>query len=493
MSRSEGHRVAGGGASGAAVVAGFGLYRFAVSRLYGSGMGATDASVGFVSNVPFVLSMNAASCLAAIAALVWLRRRGFRRRLASPWAACALLLVGVAFGNLAGDAGGAPWVDAAQGVLCGCGLFVLCIVWYDVFVSEPDASRMLARLSCGVVLYTALDCAAVALSPGVRTALAEAALVASALLVSLARRGLPDSTALPSRVPHEGEETRDAAAVCLGFFVLVGVVGLMHTSVLGSSSEYIMGVPMWLARVVAAAAFLAVVLPQGARFNMAAVLKAVLAAMIAALTLLPFLGPSTGSLTGSVAIACYCVCGMLVYVFIIREGRKLGVSSVLLAGAYTLGSSGFLLCGLCAGLLLRSLSAGFGVSLLTLVAFAALYPLVLGLMLLQRRGWQGRRDTGGDGGGAAGGAAPGRADAEVSSAALGAVAARCGLTKREREVLSYLARGSSVRYIAEALVISENTAWTHVKRIYAKTGTHGREELSGLLRREEQARRGQRG
>ena len=30
------------------------------------------------------------------------------------------------------------------------------------------------------------------------------------------------------------------------------------------------------------------------------------------------------------------------------------------------------------------------------------------------------------------------------------------------------------------LVISENTAWTHAKRIYAKTGTHGKDGLAAM-------------
>ena len=43
--------------------------------------------------------------------------------------------------------------------------------------------------------------------------------------------------------------------------------------------------------------------------------------------------------------------------------------------------------------------------------------------------------------------------------------------------------GRSVRYIAETLVMSENTAWTHAKRIYAKTGTHGKQDLMDLIDR----------
>ena len=55
--------------------------------------------------------------------------------------------------------------------------------------------------------------------------------------------------------------------------------------------------------------------------------------------------------------------------------------------------------------------------------------------------------------------------------------------EREREILGYLARGRSARYIAEDLVISENTVWAHVKRIYAKTGVHTKQELMSAVER----------
>ncbi len=61
------------------------------------------------------------------------------------------------------------------------------------------------------------------------------------------------------------------------------------------------------------------------------------------------------------------------------------------------------------------------------------------------------------------------------------IATKYNLTKREQEILIYLARGRSVRYIAETLVISENTAWTHTKRIYSKTGVHNKQELMSLV------------
>jgi HD-GYP domain-containing protein (c-di-GMP phosphodiesterase class II) len=49
-----------------------------------------------------------------------------------------------------------------------------------------------------------------------------------------------------------------------------------------------------------------------------------------------------------------------------------------------------------------------------------------------------------------------------------------GLTPREVEVLSLIARGASTRQVGERLAISPKTAETHIERIYAKTGASTR-------------------
>lgn len=60
------------------------------------------------------------------------------------------------------------------------------------------------------------------------------------------------------------------------------------------------------------------------------------------------------------------------------------------------------------------------------------------------------------------------------------LAEQYGLSKREKEILSYLVKGRSTPYIRDALYISSNTVNSHIKRIYAKTGTHTRQEIIDL-------------
>ncbi|WP_417143719.1 response regulator transcription factor [Raoultibacter massiliensis] len=73
-----------------------------------------------------------------------------------------------------------------------------------------------------------------------------------------------------------------------------------------------------------------------------------------------------------------------------------------------------------------------------------------------------------------------RSGAELSDR-IRELALRFELTPRETEVFELLARGRSIPYVRDALVISKETAATHAKHIYAKLGVHSRQELIDLV------------
>lgn len=63
------------------------------------------------------------------------------------------------------------------------------------------------------------------------------------------------------------------------------------------------------------------------------------------------------------------------------------------------------------------------------------------------------------------------------------VAGAYGLSARETEVFSYLARGRSEPYIRDTLVLSRNTVSSHVRHIYQKLGIHSKQELIEMVER----------
>lgn len=71
-------------------------------------------------------------------------------------------------------------------------------------------------------------------------------------------------------------------------------------------------------------------------------------------------------------------------------------------------------------------------------------------------------------------------DADRFDDACLAIVSDCGLSKRESEILPLALRGRTGERIAAEFYISKSTVDTHLRRIYAKTGTHGRQELIDL-------------
>ncbi len=74
----------------------------------------------------------------------------------------------------------------------------------------------------------------------------------------------------------------------------------------------------------------------------------------------------------------------------------------------------------------------------------------------------------------------------------GLLAASCGLTPREEEVLRLLVRGYNGARMEQELVISKNTVKTHVRHVYAKLGCHSQQELIAMAEGRKPGRKGAR-
>ncbi|MCD8199619.1 MAG: LuxR C-terminal-related transcriptional regulator [Coriobacteriaceae bacterium] len=82
-------------------------------------------------------------------------------------------------------------------------------------------------------------------------------------------------------------------------------------------------------------------------------------------------------------------------------------------------------------------------------------------------------------------AAEAEPDEDAWTRAARSVASRYMLSPREEDVLLLFSKGRTINFIAEELVISFNTAKTHVRHIYVKTGVHTRQELIDLIESEQ--------
>ncbi|MEE0706761.1 MAG: helix-turn-helix transcriptional regulator [Adlercreutzia sp.] len=483
-------------------VAGFGLCKTALALAYLTAMGSVSSTVGFVSALSFMVPMLATSLVVALVLVALAARDRLSAGSLPQLPAVGALVLGFALSATGAlSALSVGMAAAICGVLCGFASSVLNAAWIEVFASEPSAAKGVLQMVGGFVVQCVFVLLLAAAPSLVTQVLSMGAAVVSAALLARIRR----ATVFPIRIrimPQSRSDRLTLMRALLCVFVLVAVVGVLHTGVLGSQSEHVvgdvsMGVPLVIATAVTA--LLAAIATHSP--NPTLVYRGCFPVLLLVLSLLPFFGETLGSLVGLVVIACYDVCGMVVLIYVAACSRRLEVSTYGLSSLYLAGSSLFLLLGLAAGGLLRSLSADFGLSLLTLLAFAALYPLAVVLMVVLRpfRGENRAPDaspslcsegevSASDGSDQCeSGDTPDAqaSEKDATDAALrrriDLMATEYGLTPRECEIAVYLARGRSAKFIAEDLVISENTTWAHIKRIYAKTGLHGKQEFMSAV------------
>lgn len=198
-----------------------------------------------------------------------------------------------------------------------------------------------------------------------------------------------------------------------------------------------------------------------------------------AFLLIPLLEGSFRQVVVSLVFLVFSVTSSLMVVSCARTARNHSLPPVLVYGLFAGIVYASSLVGSAVGLGVGA-GRGAGLAELSVVALVAVYVLSLA-MAAPRRG-RGRRSPGVETGPrpAVSGGAAGVPETSMEVRCAAAVE-RYGLSAREAEVLSLLARGRDVPYIAEELVISKNTVRSHAKSIFAKTGVHSRQELIDLV------------
>ncbi len=189
--------------------------------------------------------------------------------------------------------------------------------------------------------------------------------------------------------------------------------------------------------------------------------------------LLPFLsGAGRGGFV-AFAFTVFSIASSLMIVTCTRTARTYAIQPVLVYGVFAGVVYLFLVCGVLLSFFLGG-PTGSNTLWLFAVALAAIYVLSMALTLGKRMMKSTREKK-----------SAALAEDSTTSPSLeqqcAQVAEHYALTARETEVMTLLAHGRDVAFIAEELVISKNTVRTHVKGVFSKTGVHSKQELIDLV------------
>lgn len=476
-------------------VAGYGLYKAAGSSGYLTAFGMVGGSAGFVSVDGFMI----ASTLCAVLTCLLLGLLGLRLRERFPRRGVALGAYGLLMADFAlAAAVGQPWL---AGALHGMASTALSVVWFALCVQKT--SRPAVTVVSALLLSVALQ-AVVAQGDWGSAPLSVGLLALSACcLLGLCGLGRGEGAEGPlGGMWPRSESGFWPALLCL--VVCVFVVSASNVTVMGSSLEPLfVGMDMQMTNMVGALVAAVLVFCGSSIRHPVKAYTYVLPFLFAMFSLIAIFGEGIGAVAGSVMVGSYEAIAFLFAAFSVGLAFQEKLNPYAFSPVCFGASNVALLLGLMVGAALGMLG-NRGLPLPVLVALVSLYPLGLVLLFVTRRhrtaprrDWEGAAaglaceevDASVAGGAGAEGASGEDAGAEEAADEVelalrhraAEIAAAYGLTHREEEILSYVARGRSARVIAEELFISESTAWSHIKRIYAKTNRRSKQALLDLF------------
>ena len=482
-------------------------------------------TAGFETLVVIVSFVANMTTLLAVAA--WVENDPDRIDRMPDWPLAALVIAGLLLIAAAGPAGGAALLPLllVGSVLTGVGYGYFWGSWADCYGRMhpartsfylPAAFFLTAALFLAISLFTeTLGVPAIALMLPLP--------VLSLICLRRCRAEKPDGRA--SR--YDGaRRSLTALASLLGLIVaslvlscLFGFVWEMTVFSVGSVNEAHL-VPLF-ANLVVAAALIGIVLYARTRIDLDVAYRIVVPIIVVLFAVLPFFWDTNPIALNIIMSASYGVFDVIIWSLVAACSYDFAVSGFIIGGIVRALSILLRLVGIGIGYLIM-LVPGNSSSLIVGLSIGALYVLVmLGLFNALRRR---RRRTLETDAGAAEPCVP-ASEAEIAPAFAPAPSSKApadpssvptpasqtpidrspvsqtsadnpdastsevyhalvedyGLTRREAEVLPYLARGRSAKVIAEALFVSESTIRTHTRRIFEKTDLHSKQQLIDLI------------
>ncbi len=265
----------------------------------------------------------------------------------------------------------------------------------------------------------------------------------------------------------------------LAYVALLSVIyGVLDTVAMASSiSASWSGFVSQLGGLATNVAFILYARHSRRRYSM--LLNVVLAVIATGLLFLPFLGEGYRVVLVVLTHMGWEMALLISYALVIdvlRENRRLLIGWAALVFAVPRP-------GVVAGTGLAELVArggGYEFAQITIVAFALLYLIMTGILLLRtsekraanhairRKDELIKRYA--------------RAKDDIYALACEDIALSKGLTKRETELLRLLSQGRDAAYVEKELFLSRNTVKSYTKSVYAKLGVHSKQELIDLVK-----------
>ena len=457
---------------------GYSLYKTVMLDSYVTDFGLVHDSVGYISNLAFMMAASVGIAFTSVGIFLW--RRRYHAPFAMPYRApLVLMLVGYVCFHLRPP--GFSWC----GVLWGCAATMLTIVYAEMFAYETSPMVVILQLA-----FSAFFSAALVLALG--EAPAGARFVAHALMLACCwatirsgRAGLHPYEVAAAETAGQGADgekplglgpaCKDASLPVVAYALFEMVIGLVNMFAWSGRSSFVIATsaPMW-GMLICAGLLVVFVMIANRIPNPSLMYLAVFPLAIGCFLLRPFLGHLAGPQLSVAIYTAYIFTSPLASFWYIVSCRTFRADIYQVAACVQLLARCTLMAGLGIGYACAQTPGGEPLMRTGVVVAICVYLL---LVVIVYGGFRSSSQK--------------RAEVvvrrvpesfeEASKHKIDSLAERYGLTRRECDVYVSLLKGGTAKSIAEQLSLSPYTVQGHIQNLYAKLGVNKKEQALELF------------
>ncbi len=464
---------------------GYSVYMSIMLDSYVTCFGGVTSPLGYISNLPFMVSATLG--IAGAAAFILMSRKANPRPFTLPCLVPAgIIALGYILTHLLGLESVA--MSAFLGLLWGASTSILTAGFMEMIASGGSATLIILQLASGTFLSGVLRMAIEDASRG-------AGLTVRLMLVGVFCASIfivRNASSHPAGTPRPIQAApaiRLASTPIVAYIFFDAAIGLLNIYSYFSGETFFATAstaPMW-GMLICAGLLIGFVVLLNRVDKPEMMTLAVFPISIGVLLLLPILNGGSGGWLGTLLYGANTFTSTMSMYCCITACKTTKSDVCLVTALVRLVSRLLLMAGFAAGFLFARMPGGEpavrGFMVVAVCVYLLLVVVVYSAIRAAKQGGGGHHNetAGGSSANTAGASQPMPTYEEATHAKMAKLSEKFGLSPREQQVYALLLQGGTAKSIAERLSLSPNTVQGHIQNLYGKLGVNKKDQAIGLF------------
>lgn len=470
---------------------GYSIYMSIMLDSYVTCFGGVTSPLGYISNIPFMVSATLGIALAAT--FVFINRKNNPRPFTLPYLVPATIIaLGYALTHLLGP--GPTAMSALLGLLWGASTSILTAGFMEMIASGGSPTLIILQLASGTFLSGVLRMAIEDASRGAGLTVRLMLIAVFCAAIFVVRSSLVQPANTPNHI-QAAPAMRLASTPIVAYVFFDAAIGLLNIYSYFSGETFFATAstaPMW-GMLICAGLLIGFVVLLNRVDKPEMMTLAIFPLSIGVLMLLPILNGESGGWLGTLLYGVNTFTSTMSMYCCITACKNTKSDVCLVTVLVRLIARLLLMAGFAAGFLFARMPgsepAVRGFMVIAVCVYLLLVVVVYSAVRVAKQGGSPRNEAASshavDTNAAQNDSQPGQTYEDATHAKMAKLSSEFGLSPREQQVYALLLQGGTAKSIAERLSLSPNTVQGHIQNLYGKLGVNKKDQAIGLFEKME--------